>query len=110
MAPGIWVALGGAFQLPVDGKLPDGSTLEVVVPEIQSRLIFLVKGLHALWLMRRGRPLQHAGVEVLSARRFTLEAEQPLDLSRDGEVERCDPPIEFCVHPAALRVIAKRDR
>jgi diacylglycerol kinase family enzyme len=104
--PGIWVALGGAFQLPVDGKIPAGTTLEVVVPETQSRSSFLVKGLRALWLMRRGRPVQQAGVEVIRARCFTLEADEPLDISRDGEVERRDPPIEFSVHAQALRVVA----
>jgi undecaprenyl-diphosphatase len=105
--PGLWVGLGSrAFRLPVDGHAPVDGTLEVLVPEIQSRVGFVLRGLRTVWLMKRGMPVEGAGVEVISTESFTLESDQAVDISRDGEVERRDPPLEFRVHPEALRVLS----
>jgi diacylglycerol kinase family enzyme len=105
--PGLWVGLGSrAFRLPVDGHAPVDGTLEVLVPEVRSRVSFVLHGLRALWLMKRGMPLERAGIEVISTERFTLECDQAVDISRDGEVERIQPPLEFRVHPEALRVLS----
>jgi undecaprenyl-diphosphatase len=105
--PGIWVALGrGAFRLPVDGHAPAGRNLELIVPRTTSRTGLIVTGINVLWGLRRGRPLELAGVEVIHAPAFTLEAAHPIDLSRDGEVERVVPPLEFRMHPRALRVLS----
>jgi diacylglycerol kinase family enzyme len=105
--PGLWVGLGrGSFRLPVDSHPPMGRSLEVIVPDTRSRARFVMRSVRALWRMRRGQPLQMAGVEVIHTTRFTLEADEPVDVSRDGEVERCQSPIEFRLHPEALRVLA----
>lgn len=105
--PGLWVGLGSrAFRLPVDGQASVDGTLEVLVPEIQSRVSFVLHGMRALWLMKRGMPVERAGVEVIRTESFTLESDQAVDISRDGEVERREPPLEFRVHPEALRVLS----
>jgi undecaprenyl-diphosphatase len=105
--PGLWVGLGrGSFRLPVDSHPPLGRSLEVVVPETRSRAKFVWRGVRALWRLRRGRPLHMNGVEVIHTEHFTLEADAPVDVSRDGEVESHQPPLEFRMHPEALRVLA----
>jgi diacylglycerol kinase family enzyme len=107
VVPGLWVGLGRrAFRLPVDGHLSADASLEVLIPEIRSRVRFVVSGLRALLLMKRGEPLQRAGLEVVSTERFTLESDGAVDISWDGEVERREPPLEFRVHPEALRVVS----
>jgi diacylglycerol kinase family enzyme len=105
--PGLWVGLGStAFRLPVDGQPALDGSFEVLIPEIQSRAAFVWRGARALWAMRRGQPLQRVGIEVISTDRFTLESEEALDISRDGEVERKNPPLEFRFYPQALRVLS----
>jgi diacylglycerol kinase family enzyme len=105
--PGLWVALGrGAFRLPVDGHAPSGRSLEVLIPETTSRLGLLAAGVRLFWRMRRGRAPDVSSVEVIHAPAFTLKALHAIDLSRDGEVERESSPIEFRIHPRALRVLS----
>jgi diacylglycerol kinase family enzyme len=105
--PGLWVGLGrGAFRLPVDGHAPGGRNLEVLVPGAASRLELLAAGILLFWRLRRGQPPDVASVEVIHAPAFTLEATHAIDLSRDGEVDRGLSPIEFRMHPHALRVLS----
>jgi undecaprenyl-diphosphatase len=105
--PGLWVALGrGTFRLPLHGAVPAGRSLEVVLPNTTSRLGVVARGVRALWHLRRGHTLDLAGLEVIHTPSFTLEARQAIDVSRDGEVERVTPPIEFRLQPEALRVLS----
>ena len=105
--PGLWVALGrGAFRLPVDGHAPGGRSLEVILPHVRSSAGVVRAAARVWWRLRRGLPLEPAGIEVIHTPVFTLEARHPVDLSRDGEVERDNSPIEFRIHPRALRVLS----
>jgi len=105
--PGLWVGLGrGAFRLPVDGHVPSGGELEVVLPHTQSRVRFVVLGFRALWWLWRGRRRDPAGLEVFHTPSFLLESAHPIDLSRDGEAERVMGPLHFRLHPDALSVLS----
>lgn len=104
---GLWIALGrGAFRLPIDGALPEGGRLEVVLPLETTRAGILARGVRAIRHLRGGGSIEDAGLEVMHAAAFTLEARQAVDVSRDGEVERLEPPIVFEIEPAALRVLS----
>jgi len=105
--PGLWVGLGrGAFRLPVDGHVPSGRELEVVLPHTRSRVRFVALGFRALWWLWKGRRRDPAGLEVFHTPSFLLESAHAIDLSRDGEAERVAGPLHFRLHPDALSVLS----
>ena len=60
-------------------------------------------------LLRAGLPMYEAeGLETLHARSFTLDSKYPLDVARDGEAMRLDPPVDFTLQESALRVVCPR--
>lgn len=106
-AVGVWVGLGrGSFQLPRDAREAEARELEIVVPRAHTRAALIGLALRTLRKLQRGETPAGPGLDVLHAPAFTLESRRRVDIARDGEPERLVAPLEFRVHPDALRVVA----
>ncbi len=102
---GIWIGLGrGSFRLPGDAEPIAARNLEVVIAPGRTRLRLVTDAIRAVATLRRGDPPHRTGLEMLHAPVVTLTSAGPLDLARDGEAERVEPPVTAEVLRGALEV------
>jgi diacylglycerol kinase family enzyme len=91
--------LTGGLDLGTRESLQDGLLAIYIVKAGARRHL-----LRLAWRMLRRRA-QHSELEVLLAKAATLEAGVArLRVALDGEVEELEPPLEYRIRPAALRV------
>lgn len=94
---------GGGMRIAPQARLDDGR-LEVVtvgaLPKL--RLLGLFPRVYS------GRHVEHAAVELFSARAGRLVLDRPQRISADGEKSAVADRIDFGIAPGALRVVAGR--
>ena len=84
-------------------KRLDGGCLTVVIAPGLTRLGVLRILFGALF----GKLSEVRGLETLTVRTFRVQSHKKrLRVAMDGEVRRMVPPLDYCVRPGALRVIA----
>jgi diacylglycerol kinase family enzyme len=105
----VWVGIGhGSFRLPRDAETADedANSLEVIVPKHGGRFSVFALAASVLMRLARREPItSDPRIDVLHTRSFAIDARRPVDLARDGEVTRLDPPVAFKIHDRALRVV-----
>jgi diacylglycerol kinase family enzyme len=104
----LWVGIGwGSFprviEAPEKRTSPD---LEIVVLHSRTRLGAMALMARVVRHLLRGeRPVDDPALEVIHARRLLIHAPHPIDITLDGEIYRCDPPLFVAVQDEGLRVV-----
>jgi diacylglycerol kinase family enzyme len=103
----MWIGLGkNSLKLPTPGdSTTEGEVLEIVLPKATGRFELTALAWR-LWsrLKKHEKPVDRQ-LETLRAAEFTLRGRWPIDVARDGEVQRLPVPLHFRFHPGALRVL-----